>query len=64
MKRTYFKLTVRGVRKTATRILSILAIVTVGVRFLSGLLATTPDMQLTADSYYDANSMFDLDIQD
>ena len=50
MKRTYFKLTVRGVRKTATRFLSILAIVTVGVGFLSGLLATTPDMQLTADS--------------
>lgn len=64
MKRTYFKLTVRGVKKTATRFLSILAIVTVGVGFLSGLLATTPDMQLTADSYYDANSMFDLDIQD
>lgn len=43
----------RSVYRTKSRFLSILAIVAVGVGFLGGLLSTAPDMQLTADKYYD-----------
>ncbi|SHJ23931.1 FtsX-like permease family protein [Parasporobacterium paucivorans] len=63
MKKTYFKLMLRSVKKTYSRFLSILGIVAIGVGFLSGLLATTPDMLLTADRYYDANNLYDLDIK-
>ena len=63
MKHTYFKLLWRSVWKTKTRFLSILAIVAIGVGFLGGLLATTPDMQLTADTYYDENHLFDIYIK-
>lgn len=63
MKKTYLKLLRRGVRKTMTRFISILAIVAVGTGFLAGLLATTPDMQHTADKYYDDNYLFDLNIK-
>ncbi len=63
MKRTYTKMLLRGVRKTGARFISILAIVAVGVGFLGGLLATTPDMQLTVDKYYDEARLFDIDIK-
>lgn len=63
MKKTYLKLLRRSVRKTMTRFISILAIVAVGTGFLAGLLATTPDMQYTADKYYDDNFLFDLNIK-
>ncbi len=53
----------RSIRTTMTRFLSILAIVTVGTGFLSGLLATTPDMQTTADKYFDDNRLYDIDIK-
>ncbi len=60
MRNTYSKLVLRGVRDSFARFMSILAIVAVGTGFLSGLLATTPDMQLTVDNYYDENRMFDI----
>lgn len=60
MNKSYKKLLKRSVYKTKARFFSILAIVTVGVGFLSGLLATTPDMQYTVDKYYDDYSMFDV----
>ena len=64
IKRNYRRLMLRGLRSTRTRFLSILAIITVGVGFLAGLLATTPDMQLTADTYYKNNRIFDICLQD
>jgi len=63
MKKTYLKLLWRGVKSTSARFLSIFAIVAIGVGFLAGLLATTPDMQLTADQYYDDYNLFDIDIK-
>lgn len=63
MKRTYCKMLLRGVRATKARFLAILGIVVVGVGFLGGLLATTPDLQLTVDRYYDAHRIFDLDVR-
>lgn len=63
MKKTYFKLMLRSVKKTYSRFLSILAIVAVGVGFLAGILATSPDMLLTADRYYDENNLFDFNVR-
>lgn len=60
MGNTYKKMIRRGVKGTFARFLSILAIVAVGTGFLSGLLATTPDMRLTVDDYYDKHAMFDI----
>jgi putative ABC transport system permease protein len=53
----------RGVRKTISRFLAITSIVALGVGFLGGLMATTPDMQLTFDKYYDDYKVSDLDIK-
>lgn len=53
----------RSVYRTKSRFLSILAIVAVGVGFLGGLLSTAPDMQLTADKYYDDYRFFDIDVK-
>ena len=63
MNKSYIKLVWRGVKKSLTRFLSILAIVAIGVGFLGGLLATTPDMQLTVDRYYDENNIYDVNIK-
>lgn len=63
MKKSYIKLMWRGLRSSATRFFSILAIVALGVGFLGGLLATTPDMQLTMDQSYDSHNIYDIDIK-
>lgn len=63
LNRTYGKLVRRGIRGSLTRFLSIMGIVMVGSGFLAGLLATKPDMQRTADQYYDDYRLFDLQIR-
>lgn len=60
MPRTYVRLFWREVRHSLNRFLAILAIVALGTGFLTGLIATTPDMRLTADRYYDDTHMMDL----
>lgn len=63
MKKTYWKFLKRSVWRTKARFLSILGIVAIGVGFLGGLMASTPDMQLTVDRYYDENQVHDIDIK-
>lgn len=63
MKHTYVKLLLRGVKKTYTRFFSILAIVAVGVCFLSGLISTCPDMELSVDTRYNETNFFDINIR-
>ena len=46
LKRTYRKVILREVRFSLSRFLAIFAIVALGVGFLAGLLAATPDMRL------------------
>lgn len=60
MKHTYRKLFFRTVRGSLSRFLSIFFIVALGVGFLAGLLATTPDMRLTANTYYNDSHLMDL----
>ena len=42
--------------------MAILAIVALGVGFLAGLMATTPDMRFSADKYYDDTNTMDIRI--
>ena len=44
-------------------IAAIIAIVALGVGFLTGLLSTTPDMEASVDSWYQKTSMSDFDIK-
>ena len=49
----------REVRRTYSRFLSILLLSALAVAFLVGLRATAPDMEYTADNYYDAHHLMD-----
>lgn len=63
VKKTYFKTITREIKKSFGRFMAIFAIVALGVGFLAGLLATTPDMQASVDKYYDDNRMADINIK-
>ncbi|MDR3335801.1 MAG: FtsX-like permease family protein, partial [Treponema sp.] len=58
--KTYFKTFVREIRDSFGRFFALFGIVTLGVGFLSGLLATTPDMKASMDRYFDERCMMDL----
>ena len=49
----------REVRHTFSRFLSILVLSALAVAFLSGLRATAPDMEYTADNYFDRTGFMD-----
>lgn len=53
----------RGIRSSLNRFLSIMFIVALGAGFLSGLMATTPDMEDAADRYMDDTNWYDMDIK-
>ncbi|MDR0556925.1 MAG: ABC transporter permease [Treponema sp.] len=57
---TYILTIVREIRGSLGRFIAIFGIVALGVGFLSGLLATTPDMMLSVDRYFDETSMMDV----
>ena len=52
----------RELRASMPRFLSILTMVALGVMFLVGLRSAAPDMQATADGYFDRHGLFDLQI--
>ncbi|MEG2499761.1 MAG: FtsX-like permease family protein [Oscillospiraceae bacterium] len=60
MKKTYRKLVRRTIWNTFSRFLAIFAIVALGVGFLAGLLAATPDMRYSGDKYFDETNLADL----
>ncbi|MDE6840684.1 MAG: hypothetical protein K2P49_07535, partial [Oscillospiraceae bacterium] len=49
----------REVKNTFSRYLSILVLAALAVAFLSGLRTAAPDMQYTADRYYDRTRLMD-----
>ena len=59
----YARTTVREIRQSFGRFAAIIAIVALGVGFLTGLLSTTPDMEASVDSWYQKTSMSDFDIK-
>ena len=54
--------TFREIRKGKSRFISIVILVALAVMFLFGLRVTAPDMEATADAYFDAQSMMDVRI--
>ena len=50
----------RTIKRTWNRYLAIILIVLLGVAFFSGIRATKPDMQLSADAFYDASNFYDI----
>ena len=50
----------REIKNSFNRFLSIMLIVALGVAFFAGIRATSPDMKLSADAYYDRENMMDL----
>jgi len=58
--KAYPKLVLRAVRGSLSRFLAIFAIAALGVGFLAGLLAATPDMKDTMEARYDETGLMDL----
>lgn len=52
----------REIIKSKNRFLSILIIVALGVAFFSGIRAASPDMKLSADTYYDKSRLMDIQV--
>lgn len=48
------------IRKTLNRFLSILLINALGVAFFAGVRASRPDMQISADAFYDESNLMDI----
>jgi len=59
MKKTFFKNLFRDVKKSISRFLSIIIIIAVGVAFYAGVRATSPDMKISGDAYFDKNNLMD-----
>ena len=59
MKNTMLKNAFSEIKKTKNRFFSIFGIIAIGTGFFSGLLASAPDMRMTADTYYDSQNLMD-----
>ncbi len=62
MKNIIVKDTLREIKKSFSRFISILAIVSIGVGFFAGIKASGKDMKLTTDTYYDEKQLMDIRI--
>jgi len=62
MKKALLKDTFFEIKNNFKRFLSILLIVLLGVGFFAGIKATSPDMQITLDKYFDDQNAFDIQL--
>ena len=62
MKSALLKDSVRQIKNTFKRFLSILLIVLLGVGFFAGIKATSPDMKEAIDKYFDDQNMMDIEV--
>lgn len=62
MNKIIIKNSVKEIKKSFRRFLSLLLISMLGVGFFAGVKATTPDMQKTIDTYFDKENLFDIKI--
>jgi len=53
---------VREIKKTRSRFLSILVLSALAVAFLAGLRTTAPDMERSADAYFDDHNLMDIQV--
>jgi len=61
-KNSLFKDFLREIGKSKARFFSIFFIVLIGVGFFAGIKATAPDMEYTADKYFDESNMWDIHV--
>ena len=59
MKRALRKDCFKEIKKSYKRFISILLMAFLGVGFFAGVRATSPDMELTIDSYLDRQNVYD-----
>lgn len=59
MKKTFLKNLFRDIKNSLSRFLSIVVIIAIGVAFYAGVRATSPDMKMSADSYFSKNNLMD-----
>ncbi|MDR2897853.1 MAG: ABC transporter permease, partial [Spirochaetaceae bacterium] len=59
----YLKTIIREIKRSFGRFVAIFGIVALGVGFLAGLLATTPDMKASVGTYYEDTNMSDIFIK-
>lgn len=62
MNKIILKNSVKEIKKSYRRFLSLLLISMLGVGFFAGVKATTPDMQKTIDAYFDKEKLFDVKV--
>ncbi len=62
MKKPLLKDSVKEIKNTYKRFISILLMAFLGVGFFAGLRATSPDMVDTIDNYYDEQNVYDIQI--
>ena len=63
MTKAYFTDTLRSIRRSVGRFISMMLIVFLGAGVFCGFKATYPDMLATADKYYKDNNLFDIRVQ-
>ena len=62
MKTALIKDSIKEIAKSFKRFISILLIVLLGVGFFAGIKATSPDMRLTLDKYFDDKNVMDFQV--
>lgn len=60
MTKALFRETLRSIRRTKARFISLIAIVALGISFFAGIKAAYPDMHETAVRYYEKNNLMDI----
>ena len=62
MKKALFKDSVREIKNTYKRFISILLMAFLGVGFFAGMKAASPDMVDTIDDFYKKQNVFDIQV--
>lgn len=62
MKKSLLKDSIRQIKNTFKRFLSLVLIVLLGVGFFAGLKASSPDMKEAVDTYFDKQNMMDIEV--
>lgn len=62
LKKSLLKNSLKTIKKTRRRFISILIMAFLGVGFFAGLVASSPDMLDSLDNYADNNNLYDISI--
>ena len=62
MKKALLKDSIKQIKKTNKRFISILLMAFMGVGFFAGVRATSPDMKITLDKYLDNYNVYDINV--